>query len=107
MRNWRLRKRMPLQSCATVEYILPVHKARLTYDDTRTPSPYNTYLHPGLPPGPISNPGRAGLAAALQPEKTAYLYFLSAGDGSHVFSRTLSEHQSAQRRVRRARTTGR
>ncbi len=97
----RLRKRMPLQSCATVEYILPSHKAQLTDADTRIESPYNTYLHSGLPPGPICNPGRNALAAALAPEATDYLFFVAKGDGSHVFSRTWSEHQAARRRIAR------
>lgn len=97
----RLKKKMPLQSCATVEYVLPERKTVLSYEDTRYESPYNTYLHPGLPPGPISNPGRRALAAAFAPAKTDYLYFFSKGDGSHVFSETWAEHQAAQRRVKR------
>lgn len=100
----RLNRGMALQSCATVEYILPVHKERLTAEDTRIESPYNTYLHPGLPPGPICNPGRTALAAALRPETTEYLYFLSRGDGSHIFSKTWHEHESARRRLRRNKT---
>ena len=96
----RLKRGMPLQSCATVEYILPEHKEKLTLEDTKLASPYNTYLHPGLPPGPICNPGRTGLAAALNPARTDYLYFLSKGDGSHLFSRTWHEHAQAQRRLR-------
>jgi len=98
----RLKKRMPLQSCATVEYTLPSHKLKLTNEDTRIESPYNTYLHTGLPPGPISNPGRNALAAALSPAATDYLFFVAKGDGSHVFSRTWSEHQAARRRIARA-----
>jgi len=98
----RLKKHMPLQSCATVEYILPSHKLKLTNEDTRIESPYNTYLHTGLPPGAISNPGRNALAAALSPAATDYLFFVAKGDGSHVFSRTWSEHQAARRRIARA-----
>lgn len=97
----RLARGMPLQSCATVEYVLPVHKERLTLEDTRIDSPYNTYLHPGLPPGPICNPGRTALAAALRPESTEYLYFLSRGDGTHIFSKTWHEHEAARRRHNR------
>ncbi len=97
----RLARGMPLQSCATVEYILPVHKKRLTLEDTRIDSPYNTYLHSGLPPGPICNPGRTALAAALRPESTEYLYFLSRGDGTHIFSKTWHEHEAARRRQNR------
>ncbi len=97
----RLRKGIPLQSCATVEYVLPVHKDRLTIEDTRIESPYNTYLRPGLPPGPICNPGRNALVAVLRPETTDFLYFLSRGDGTHIFSRTWREHEFARRRLRR------
>ncbi len=97
----RLRRGMPLQSCATVAYVLPERKAVLSYADTRIESPYNTYLHAGLPPGPICNPGRRALAAAFAPARTDYLYFFSKGDGGHVFSATWSEHQAAQRRHRR------
>jgi UPF0755 protein len=95
----RLRRGMPLQSCATVEYLLPARKARLDARDLAIESPYNTYLHAGLPPGPICNPGRAALAAALAPARTDYLYFIYAGDGAHVFSRTFAEHEAARRRL--------
>jgi UPF0755 protein len=88
----RLRRHMPLQSCATVEYLLPERKGILSVDDTKTESPYNTYLHIGLPPGPICNPGRRALAAALNPERHDYLFFVARGDGTHAFSRTAAEH---------------
>ena len=88
----RLRRRLPLQSCATVEYLLPERKGRLSIEDTRLESPYNTYLHVGLPPGPICNPGRRALAAALNPERHGYIYFVARGDGTHEFSRTAAEH---------------
>ncbi len=97
----RLKKGMPLQSCATIEYVLPVRKPVLSIEDTRLDSPYNTYLHPGLPPGPIANPGRRALAAVFRPAETDFLYFFSRGDGSHVFSATWSEHQAARRRLQR------
>jgi UPF0755 protein len=61
-------------------------------------SPYNTYRNRGLPPGPICNPGRAALEAALYPAQEPYLYFVSRNDGSHHFSRTFAEHQTAVRR---------
>jgi UPF0755 protein len=96
----RLRRDIPLMSCATVEYVLPERKAVLGYEDLRTPSPYNTYLHPGLPPGPICSPGRASLLAALKPARHDYLFFVSRGDGTHIFSRTAAEHDAAVRRVR-------
>lgn len=95
----RLRHHIPLMSCATVEYILPSRKPVLDYADTRIQSPYNTYLHPGLPPGPICNPGRASLEAALNPGRHDYLFFVSNGDGTHTFSRTSAEHDAATRRV--------
>lgn len=91
-----------LESCATVEFALGVHKIHLTNEDLRVKSPYNTYLHRGLPPGPIGNPGAASLHATLYPvEDTEYLYFVARGDGTHVFSRTNAEHEVAKRTVRR------
>jgi UPF0755 protein len=89
----RLKIGMPLQSCATVQYILGEQKAVLSTADTRIDSPYNTYLIKGLPPAPICSPGKASIEAALSPEKSDYLYFLAKGDGSHVFSRTYEEHR--------------
>ena len=69
---------------------------RVTPAMLRDPSnPYNTYRHPGLPPGPIANPGEAALVAALMPTATDYLYFVARGDGGHVFTRTYEEHQQA------------
>ncbi len=97
----RLKRHIPLQSCATVQYILPEHKERLSIDDLKTPSPYNTYLHTGLPPGPICNPGRLALKAVLFPAQHDYLFFVSKGDGTHIFSKTSAEHESAMRQVRR------
>ncbi|HHW14910.1 MAG TPA: endolytic transglycosylase MltG [Firmicutes bacterium] len=94
----RLSRGMPLQSCATVEYALGRHKSQLSLEDLKIDSPYNTYLHPGLPPAPIGNPGRASLKAAAFPEQTPYLYFVARGDGTHSFSRSFSDHLLAQRR---------
>lgn len=94
----RLRRDMPLQADPTIIYTHPDLRGRLTRADLRTPSPYNTYLRPGLPPGPISNPGRASLEAALFPARTPYLYFVAKNDGTHYFSRTLSDHERAVRR---------
>jgi len=87
----RLRLGMPLQCDATVQYALPVHKARLMYSDLRIDSPYNTYLHRGLPPGPICNPGRLSIEAAIAPANTDYLYYVAGPSGQHIFSRTLAE----------------
>ncbi len=93
----RLRLRRPLESCASIEYVLPRHKnTKLTYRDLEIDSPYNTYRRIGLPPGPICNPGRRSLEAAVFPAKTDYLYFVSRGDGGHIFSRTLKEHIRAK-----------
>lgn len=100
----RLRLRRPLESCASIEYILPRRKkTRLTYDDLEIKSPYNTYRRTGLPPGPICNPGRRSLEAAVFPARTEYLYFVAKGDGSHVFSKNLREHINAKNRIQHIR----
>ncbi len=92
----RLRKGMPLQSDPTVVYGITQGKAplgrSLTRNDLASPTPYNTYQIGGLPPGPIANPGRAALEAALNPAETEYFYFVAAGDGGHAFAKTLAEH---------------
>ena len=97
----RLNLGRALESCATVEYVLGMHKPRLSQEDLQVPSPYNTYLHRGLPPGPICNPGEAAIRAALYPADVDYLYFVSEGNGRHIFSRSLEEHVRAKHRVRR------
>ncbi len=91
----RLSRGMPLQMDPTVIYGLKKFGRILTKKDLRTPHPYNTYLNPGLPPGPISNPGLSSLKAAVEPADVDYLYFVSRNDGSHQFSRTLREHNEA------------
>ena len=93
----RLKKGLPIQSCATVEYAIGNHKPRLTEKDLKIKSPYNTYLFRGLPPTPICNPGRTSLKASLNPRKTEYLYFLSMGNGRNHFSKTYKEHLRAKR----------
>ena len=94
----RLRKGMPLQSDPTVMYGLSRFSGRLTKAHLQAPSPYNTYLNHGLPPGPIANPGRASIMAALYPASSQYLYFVSKNDGTHAFSKTLREHDRMVRR---------
>lgn len=96
----RLQKGMPLQSCATVEYILDEHKEVLTFKDIEIDSPYNTYLYKGLPPGPINSPGLSSILAALEPADVDYYYFVSNGDGSHSFSKTFEEHQQKKMKLK-------
>jgi UPF0755 protein len=91
----RLQIEMPLQSCATIQYILGTPKLELTVQDTKIESPYNTYLYPGLPPGPIANPGLASINAVLNPAVTNVLYFVAKPDGAHIFSPTYEEHLAA------------
>jgi len=94
----RLKKRMKLQSCATVQYLLPEPKEVLLISDTKIESPYNTYLHEGLPPGPIGSPGLDSIKAVLHPADTDYLFFRTEGNGpKHHFSRTEVEHEAAGR----------
>jgi UPF0755 protein len=90
----RLRLDMPLQVDATIEYALPEHKNVLSFADLRIDSPYNSYLHAGLPPTPIANPGLPSLRAALDPAKSDDLYYVYCGNGRHVFAKTLAEHQA-------------
>lgn len=96
----RLRQGKLLQCDATVQYALGEHKSRLTYQDLQIKSPYNTYLHKGLPPSPICNPGLASLKAALHPQATDYLFYVARPDGTHVFSRTYEEHLAAKQALR-------
>ena len=90
----RLARRYPLESCATINYILGVKKAQLSVEDTKVESPYNTYQHAGLPPGPINNPGLDSILAAIYPTQSDYFYFLSKPGGEMVFSKTLDEHNA-------------
>jgi len=90
----RLRLGMPLQSDPTVLYGRDT-RGPITRADLADPGPYNTYAHRGLPPGPIANPGRAALEAAIDPVTTRALYFVSRNDGSHEFSDTLEAHNRA------------
>ncbi len=100
----RLRIGLPLQADPTVQYALGVHRERLLYSDLRLVerNPYNTYRIKGLPPGPIGSPSDLAIDAVLQPANTKYIYFVAQPDGSHVFTRTLDEHNRAKRAARAA-----
>jgi UPF0755 protein len=100
----RIKRNMPLEADPTVEYGLKIKQTQdkpLTLEQVRTPSPYNTYMNEGLPPGAIASPSLASLKATLNPEQTEYLFFMARFDGSHIFSRTLEEHKQAIQSVER------
>ncbi len=100
----RLNQGIPLAADPTVEYALGIRQTveqPLTFEQVKTPSPYNTYINAGLPPTPIASPGVASLEATLNPEETEYLYFMARYDGTHIFSRTEAEHQAAIAEVER------
>ena len=103
----RLRLGMALQADPTVQYAIQVatgsRKSRLFEKDYDTSSPYNTYLHPGLPPGPVGSPGVKSLEAVMAPATVPWLYFVASGGGRHTFSRTYQEHLRAVAQVRRER----
>jgi UPF0755 protein len=88
-----------IQSCATIQYIFyqrnGIMLRTISDSDTRVVDPYNTYLHEGLPPGPICNPGLSSIQAALYPDETEYMFFVARGDGTHQFSKTYDEHLAA------------
>ncbi|MCX6765976.1 MAG: endolytic transglycosylase MltG [Candidatus Moranbacteria bacterium] len=95
----RLENGKPLESCATLAYVLGTRKAQYSYADTQFDSPYNTYLHQGLPSGPISNPGLSSIEAALYPQESNYNYFLSDPEtGETIFSATYEEHNENKRK---------
>jgi len=93
----RLRQGILLQADPTIQYIVPGPPRRLLNRHLEIDSPYNTYRYPGLPPGPVNNPGIASIRAALYPANADYIYFVARGDGSHTFSRTLQEHLRAKK----------
>ncbi|HJP55956.1 MAG TPA: endolytic transglycosylase MltG [Gemmatimonadales bacterium] len=101
----RLHRGMALQADPTVQYAILLRtgdrKPRLYDKDYQTPSPYNTYLQPGLPPGPVNSPSRRSIVASLYPATTPYLFFVAGPDGRHVFTRNFDEHLRAIARVRR------
>jgi UPF0755 protein len=88
----RLKIGMKLQADPTIQYLQPYGSKRLTFEDLKINSPYNTYKYSGLPPGPIDNPGKNAIIAAVYPEKHHYLYFVADGKGGHKFARTFTEH---------------
>ncbi len=88
----RLAKGMRLESCSTVLYAMGINKERLSFEDLKFESPYNTYKYKGLPPGPICNPGAKAIDAVLYPQATDSLYFVSKGNGTHYFSSTFEQH---------------
>jgi UPF0755 protein len=102
----RLAKNMPLQSDPTVEYGLGITQTAdrpLTFAEVKRPHPYNTYINPGITPGPIAAPGIGSLKAVLNPDSTEKLFFVAKYDGTHVFSKTLAEHEAATRAIRQQR----
>ncbi len=94
----RLKKGIPLQADPTVIYGVENFDGNLTRKHLKTTTPYNTYQLRGLPAGPIANPGEDALRAAAYPATTDYIYFVSRGDGTHAFSKTLAEHNALVRK---------
>ena len=103
----RLRRRMRLEADPTVIYAYGRRLKRVWEKNLAIASPYNTYLHAGLPPGPIGEPGRASLLAALYPAPLPFLFFVAQPDGKHIFSVTLAQHEAAIRTVKRMRSEAR
>ena len=96
----RLQAGMKLQADPTAVYGTKAWVTRVTANDLKRDSPYNTYIHKGLPPGPIANPGEGAILATLYPEQVDYLFFVAQGDGSHFFSRDYGSHSKAVKRYR-------
>jgi UPF0755 protein len=97
----RLKAGMLLQADPTVQYALGKHVARVLYKDLEVESPYNTYKHTGLPPGPIASPGKPSILAALNPANVPYTYFVAHPDGHHEFTTNFAAHSVAVRGARR------
>ncbi len=102
----RLKKNIPLQADPTAIYGIKSSKEKISSDDLKRKTPYNTYTIKGLPPGPIASPGMKSIIAALHPADVPYIYFVSNNDGTHRFSVTAEEHQSAVRAYREKKQTG-
>ncbi|NOX18364.1 MAG: endolytic transglycosylase MltG [Chlorobi bacterium] len=105
----RLRKGIKLQADPTVQYLIREKKRhnKIYFKDLEIDSPYNTYKFKGLPPGPINNPGKDAVLAALYPEENDFLFFVASGDGGHRFAKTKSEHQRNVAKYRRWRSNNR
>lgn len=99
----RLKRGMRLQADPTIQYIIKDGPRRLLKRDLKIDSPYNTYIHSGLPPGPVNNPGMASIIATLYPASVDYIFMVANGDGSHTFSRTIQAHLRAKRRFDKVR----
>jgi UPF0755 protein len=99
----RLKKGIPLQADPTIQYIIPNGPRSLKHADLQIESPYNTYRHRGMPPGPVNNPGRASIYAALHPKKVPYLYFVANGRGGHTFTKTYDQHLHAVQQLKKIR----
>lgn len=103
----RLKIGMPLQADPTVQYAVAKERRALSRADLTVDHPYNTYVHPGLPPGPIASPGLGAIQAALDPAPVKYLYFVASDDQRHHFSTTMQEHNAAVTRYRLSRAIAR
>ena len=99
----RLKRGMKLQADPTIQYIIDDGPRRLLNDDLKIESKYNTYLYRGLPPGPINNPGKESIIAALYPSVNEYLYFVARGDGYHTFSTNEKDHNKAKKKFQEVR----
>ncbi len=99
----RLKKRIRLGADPTIQYIIPDGPRRLLNHDLKIDSPYNTYKYYGLPPGPINNPGRRALQAAVSPADVDYIYFVAKGDGSHYFNRDHRGHERDKAKLQKIR----
>lgn len=99
----RLRRGMPLQADPTIQYFIDGGPRRVLYSDLKINNPYNTYRNKGLPPGPVNNPGKASIMAALYPERHDFLYFVANGKGGHWFTSTYADHMRFVRQYRKIR----
>lgn len=100
----RLRIGMRLEADPTLQFIFDSGPRRVLYADLKNPNPYNTYMYPGLPPGPVNNPGKASMLATLYPRQHSYLYFVANTRGGHWFASTYDEHVQNVRKYRRVRS---